>query len=89
MQQHQLQVVPRIKNTQETALLSAIAAVVKTGGNVLIPAFALGRAQEILLALRTSAEFCKLGVPIYADGLVQIVTDTFGDHLERVMNSHF
>lgn len=54
----------------------------KAGGNVLIPAFALGRAQEILLALRTSAEFRKLGIPIYADGLVRTVTDTFRDHLE-------
>jgi len=34
--------------TQETALLNAIAEIVKAGGNVLVPAFALGRAQEIL-----------------------------------------
>ncbi len=45
------------RKTQETALLNAIASVVQSGGNVLIPAFALGRAQEILLALRTSAVF--------------------------------
>lgn len=75
------------RNTQETALLSAIANVVKAGGNVLIPAFALGRAQEILLALRTSAEFRKLGIPIYADGLVRAVTDTFRDHLELLPQS--
>ena len=65
------------RKTQETALLSAIASVVQAGGNVLIPAFALGRAQEILLAIRTSNEFHKLQIPIYVDGLVRAVTDTF------------
>lgn len=70
------------RKTQETALLSAIASVVQAGGNVLLPAFALGRAQEILLALRTSGIFQKLDIPIYVDGLVRAVTDTFRDNLE-------
>lgn len=70
------------RKTQETALLNAIAEIVKAGGNVLVPAFALGRAQEILLAIRTSAIFDKLQVPIYVDGLVRAVTDTFRDNLE-------
>lgn len=70
------------RKTQETALLNAIAKVVGAGGNVLIPAFALGRAQEILLALRTSAIFQKLDVPIYVDGLVREVTDTFRENLD-------
>lgn len=65
------------RKTQETTLLNAITTVVQAGGNVLIPAFALGRAQEILLALRTSAIFQKLDVPIYVDGLVREVTNTF------------
>ena len=64
-----------------------ITTVVKAGGNVLTPAFDLGRAPEILLALRTSAKFCKLVVPVYANGLLQTVTDTFEDHIERVTNS--
>lgn len=70
------------RKTQETALITAIAAVVQAGGNVLIPAFALGRAQEILLAIRTSAIFQKLDIPIYVDGLVRSVTDTFRENLE-------
>ncbi|NEP42953.1 MAG: MBL fold metallo-hydrolase, partial [Okeania sp. SIO2H7] len=45
------------RRTEETGLIEAIASVVKAGGNVLIPAFALGRAQEIILAIRTSALF--------------------------------
>lgn len=70
------------RKTQETALMQAIAAVAQAGGNVLIPAFALGRAQEILLAIRTSAIFQKLDIPIYVDGLVRSVTDTFRENLE-------
>lgn len=70
------------RKTQETALLEAILSVVSAGGNVLIPAFALGRAQEILLAIRTNALFKKLKTPVYVDGLVRAVTDTFRDNLE-------
>ena len=70
------------RKTQETALVEAVAEVVREGGNVLIPAFALGRAQEILLALRTSALFHSLNVPVYVDGLVRAVTDVFQDNLE-------
>ena len=70
------------RKTQETALLEAIAEIVQGGGNVLIPAFALGRAQEILLAIRTFHLFHKLRIPIYVDGLVRAVTDVFRDNLE-------
>lgn len=70
------------RKTQETALLEAIAEIVQAGGNVLIPAFALGRAQEILLAIRTSALFHKLSIPVYVDGLVRSVTEVFRNNLE-------
>ena len=70
------------RRNQETALMKAIAEVVQNRGNVLIPAFALGRAQEILLGIRTSALFNKLKIPVYVDGLVRAVTDTFRDNLE-------
>jgi len=62
------------EKTQEAALLSAIASVVEAGGNVLLPFFALGRAQEILLALRTSIS--KARYP-YMWMAVRAVTDTF------------
>ncbi len=75
------------RKTQETALIKAIASVVQAGGNVLIPAFALGRAQEILLALRTYNEFQNCGVPVYVDGLVRAITDVFRDNLEFLPTS--
>ncbi|HEY9876475.1 MAG TPA: MBL fold metallo-hydrolase, partial [Candidatus Obscuribacterales bacterium] len=70
------------RKAQETELLQAVAEVIQAGGNVLIPAFALGRAQEILLAIRTSALFHSLKIPVYVDGLVRAVTDVFRDHIE-------
>jgi uncharacterized protein len=56
------------RRSQESDLIKAIVEVVSTGGNVLIPAFALGRAQEIILAIRTSALFHSVNVPVYVDG---------------------
>jgi hypothetical protein len=63
-------------------LIKAIVEVVAAGGNVLIPAFALGRAQEIILAIRTSALFHSVNVPVYVDGLVREVTDLFQNQLD-------
>jgi Cft2 family RNA processing exonuclease len=70
------------RRTQESDLIKAIVEVVAAGGNVLIPAFALGRAQEIILAIRTSALFHSVNVPVYIDGLVREVTDLFQTQLE-------
>jgi Cft2 family RNA processing exonuclease len=75
------------RKQQERELMTAVMAVVKQGGNVLIPAFALGRAQELILALRQNAEFCNLGVPVYVDGLVRSVTDCFRTHLDLLPDS--
>ncbi|MFB2834430.1 MBL fold metallo-hydrolase [Floridanema evergladense] len=75
------------RKAQESALLEAIAEVVKNGGNVLVPAFALGRAQEIILAIRTSAVFHKLQIPIFVDGLVRAITDVFRDNLTLLPQS--
>ncbi len=70
------------RRSQESDLIEAIIEVVNAGGNVLIPAFALGRAQEIILAIRTSAAFHSVNVPVYVDGLVREVTDLFQNQLD-------
>jgi Cft2 family RNA processing exonuclease len=70
------------RRTQESDLIKSIVEVVGAGGNVLIPAFALGRAQEIILAIRTSALFHSVNVPVYIDGLVREVTDLFQTQLD-------
>ncbi|NTW02733.1 MAG: MBL fold metallo-hydrolase [Oscillochloris sp.] len=59
---------------EERKLAEAVAAVIARGGHCLIPAFALGRAQEVILILRAAQ---RDGVipefPIAVDGLVRSV----------------
>ena len=63
---------------EERRLVETVGEVVSAGGKVLIPAFALGRAQELLLIL---AEFRRRGelppVPVWADGLVRAICQAY------------
>lgn len=59
---------------EERKLAEAVAAVIARGGHCLIPAFALGRAQEIILILRAAQRDGQLpAFPIAVDGLVRAV----------------
>ncbi len=75
------------RKEQESALIKSVLEVIDDGGNVLIPAFALGRAQEILLALRTNSRFIDGSIPIYVDGLVRSITDVFANNLDWLPES--
>jgi Cft2 family RNA processing exonuclease len=63
---------------QERKLVEAVAQTLEGGGKVLIPAFALGRAQEVLLILR---EFQRRGelplAPVWADGMVRAICQAY------------
>lgn len=63
---------------QERKLVETVARVTEAGGKALIPAFALGRAQEILLIL---GEYMRRGelapVPVWADGMVRAVCQAY------------
>jgi len=63
---------------QERKLIETIIQVTGAGGKVLIPAFALGRAQEILLII---AEYQRHGelpaIPIWADGMVRAICQVY------------
>jgi Cft2 family RNA processing exonuclease len=66
---------------EETRLVDTVNNLVSAGGKVLIPAFALGRAQEVLLILLHAKKRGKLAdVPIYADGLVRRICMVYPDH---------
>lgn len=55
------------RHVEEQQLVETVTAITATGGKVLIPAFAPGRAQEILLTLGESQRQSELaGVPIWA-----------------------
>ena len=58
------------RDNLEQELTDAILAVLKRGGSVLLPVFAVGRAQEVLLILAKR----DWGCPIYFDGMAKEVT---------------
>ncbi len=66
------------RTVQERKLIETVARVTATDGKVLIPAFALGRAQEILLLLSDSQRRGELPpVPIWADGMVRAICQAY------------
>jgi predicted metal-dependent RNase len=68
---------PSRKN-EVKALISQILEVLQRGGRILIPSFALGRAQEVvLILLQHIASGILPRVPIYLDGLVREITKLY------------
>jgi uncharacterized protein len=70
---------------QERKLVEIAAQVTAEGGKVLIPAFALGRAQELLLIL---GEFQRRGelpsAPVWADGMVRAICQAYTSFAESL-----
>jgi len=68
------------RKTEEQRLAKAVAEVIERGGTVIIPSFAFGRAQEIILILKFSM---RSGVipkfPIYVDGMCRAICDAYTD----------
>jgi len=54
----------------EKRLIEVIHQTIRRGGKVLIPAMAVGRAQEIMMVLEEYARIGGLEVPIYLDGMI-------------------
>jgi uncharacterized protein len=60
---------------EEKRLMQTLQRVTERGGKVLIPAFALGRSQEVLQIIHAySSEF---DIPVYTDGMVRTVCDAY------------
>jgi len=65
-------------DTEVERLVSAISTVIRGGGNVLIPAFALGRMQEIVFIIQRAKQQKKIpDVPVFAGGLGLDIADYF------------
>ena len=63
---------------QERSLVETVTQVTALGGKVLIPAFALGRAQEILPILNEYMQRGELPpVPVWADGMVRAICQAY------------
>jgi Cft2 family RNA processing exonuclease len=66
------------RQAEEERLAQAVAAGIERGGHVLIPAFALGRAQEVLRILHLAQRKGSIPeFPIWVDGLVRRVCATY------------
>jgi len=66
------------RQDEESKLAHNVGEVIEQGGAVLIPAFALGRAQEIILILRDHILGKKIPpFPVYVDGMVRTICDLY------------
>lgn len=66
------------RQTEEKRLVNLIAECLQKKHKILIPAFALGRAQEVLLILRAAIQNGELpAVPVYADGMVRDINTMY------------
>lgn len=66
------------RKSKEREMILAIHKTIEANGKVLIPSFALGRAQEICLLLKNYCERVGLTVPIYfTTGLIDKINDIY------------
>lgn len=72
----------RKKTEQE--FISSVKKVIDSGGSVVLPSFALGRAQEILEVLMDA----KLDVPIYFDGMSQEISNVYLQYTHYFKNAY-
>ncbi len=68
---------------EEQDFLDEIEAAIRRGGSVLIPVFAVGRAQEIAMVLAQR----EWNVPIYMDGMAKEITKIMKRYPESIRNS--
>ena len=66
------------RKVEEDKLVEMVKMVIERGGKILIPAFAVGRAQEVILILRSAMNKGQLQkIPVYVDGLVRTVCSIY------------
>lgn len=66
------------RDNEEERLIELVDECIKKKGKMLIPAFALGRAQEVLLILKRAINKGKISdVEIYADGMIRNINTVY------------
>jgi hypothetical protein len=76
---------PKRKEAEEL-LIRSIKNTLDQGGKVLIPVFAVGRSQEVMVTLEEYVKHKELDVPIYIDGMVYEATaihTAYPEYLKR------
>lgn len=78
------------REQSEEELLQTVRRTVENGGKVLIPAFALGRAQEILLLLSEGMRAGKIPpITVYVDGMARDVSTIYENLLNRTLFNYY
>ena len=78
------------RGEDERELLETVKKTVERGGKVLIPAFALGRAQEILLLLSEGMRRGEIPpITVYVDGLARDVSTIYENLLNRTLFNYY
>ena len=77
-----------VSRTEEAKrLVNDVANTIKEGGTVLLPAFAVGRSQEVILILKQAMERKEIPeFPVYVDGMVRDINgiySQFANELQR------
>ena len=76
----------KVSRKQEAKRLAAdVAEVIAAGGKVLIPAFAIGRSQEVILILKDAIE--RKEIPefsVYVDGMVRDANAVYTQHADEL-----
>lgn len=70
---------------EERRIIETLKQIIERGGKALIPAFALGRAQEVLQILLAYRD--EFDVPVYADGMVRAVCQAYSGFQEWLPES--
>lgn len=66
------------RQVEERRLISLVSECIEKGQKILIPCFALGRAQEVLLILRAAFQNGEIpAVPVYVDGMVRDINTMY------------
>jgi Cft2 family RNA processing exonuclease len=78
------------RDAAELRFVERIREVVDANGRVLIPAFAVGRAQEVLLILKRALRNKRLPeIPVYVDGMVRAVCNIYSRHDRYISRTLF
>jgi Cft2 family RNA processing exonuclease len=72
---------------EEERLISEVKGVIEAGGKVLIPVFAIGRAQEVILILKQAIQRGKIECPVWVDGMARDVNDIYSDFPDELLSS--
>ena len=66
------------RKKESKRLIDDVVRTIEKGGKVLIPAFAVGRSQEVILILKHAMERNEIPqFPVYVDGMVQNINDVY------------